>query len=201
MHQVFADELEKAVAVLFGLQPHVDFLDDKEAVLRPKEHLHGLSLAIKNHGLEFVHHRGISSLHAFLDDVRGEFVHGVLSEVLFYLHHDGLAPVQPPGLQGCRDGIIAIGALDRGYQVISQYVYDVRNLGLVSRQCHRLVDQAYPELVHHQLGELREHLVNYHAEYFAAHYPNDGEEHVVALVVEREPLHILVDRVEYHYLL
>ena len=85
--------------------------------------------------------------------------------------------------------------------MISQDVNDVRNLSIVSRQSHRLVDQADAELVNHQLRELWEHLVNDHAKYFSPHDPNDGEEDVVSLVVERESLDILVDRVENHYLL
>jgi hypothetical protein len=68
--EVLTDELEQAVSVLLGLKPRVDFLDDEETVLRPKEHLHGLSFTVKDHGLEFVHDRGISSIHALLDDVR-----------------------------------------------------------------------------------------------------------------------------------
>jgi len=85
--------------------------------------------------------------------------------------------------------------------MVSQDVNDVRNLRLVSRQSHRLVDQADAKLVYHQLRELREHLVNDHAEYFSTHDPNDGEEDVVSLVMECEPLDILIDRVENHYLL
>ena len=85
--------------------------------------------------------------------------------------------------------------------MVSQDVNDVRNLRLVGRQSHRLVDQADAELVYHQLRELREHLVNDHAKYFSPHDPDDGEQDVVSLVVECEPLDILVDRVENHYLL
>ena len=85
--------------------------------------------------------------------------------------------------------------------MVCQDVNDVRNLSLVSRQSHRLVDQADAELVNHKLRELREHLVNDHAEDFSPHDPNDGEEDVVSLVVKCQPLDILVDRVENHYLL
>jgi hypothetical protein len=69
MDEVLTDKLEQAVSVLLGLKSRIDFLDDEETVLRPKEHLHGLSFTVKNYGLKFVHDRGISSLHAFLDDV------------------------------------------------------------------------------------------------------------------------------------
>lgn len=85
--------------------------------------------------------------------------------------------------------------------MVSQNVNDARNLSLVSRQSHRLVDQADAELVNHQLGELWEHLFDDQAKYLSPHDPNDGEENVVSLVVERELLNILVNRVENHYLL
>ena len=85
--------------------------------------------------------------------------------------------------------------------MVSQDVNNVRNLRLVSRQSHRLVDQADAELVNHKLRELREHLVYDHTKYFSPHDPNNGEEDIVSLVVECEPLDILVDGIENHYLL
>lgn len=117
----------------------------------------------------------------------------ILSKVLLDFVHDGHASIKAPELKCCSNGVVAIRALDSGHDMLCQDLNYLLDLLLIGNQHNCLVDKADSELVQHEMRELRKHFVDDHCQDFSPHDPNDGEQHIVTLVVECEALDISLD--------
>ena len=74
-------------------------------------------------------------------------MHGVLSEVLADLDHEGLAGAQAPAFQGRGDRVVPVGALDGCHDVVCEEVDDLMDLGGLGREDHGFVYETDAKLV------------------------------------------------------
>jgi hypothetical protein len=123
-------------------------------------------------------------------------VNGILCEVFFDFHHDRHAGLETPVFEGKRDRIVTIRALYRGHDMLGKYVDDRFDLLLICNKHDNFVDQAYAELIQHELRELGKHFLDDEGQDLTSHDVDDGEKNIVALVVESEALDVSLDRIE-----